>query len=126
MSYEEFQQAFEAESDRLFQHYARLSEDELLDLIEHKKWDTNYQIWQAIATNGSKKACQPLYDVVKDMNNDYLHRYHACNALFALAGIADEEFKGIVQYGLNKNRERADQREAIEQLGKIILEDIQP
>lgn len=120
MSYEEFQRMYEIESEKLYDRYARLREDELLDLVERQKWDDQYQIWRAIADKCSEKAIGPLFEVVKDLNIEYLVRYHACTALFKLAGLHDEEFKGKVQYGLDKNRERVDQHEAIAQLGKML------
>lgn len=118
MTYGEFQEYYENESERLYKQLVQLSETELIQRVERQEWDSNYQLWQAIAANGSQRSIGPLYNVVKNLDNDYLIRYHACDALFKLANIDDERFKGIVQYGLDENRQAADQALAIVQLGE--------
>ncbi len=122
MSYEEFQRMYEIESEKLYEYFVRFSEDEILDLIAQKKWDAQYQIWRAISDKGSDKSIRPLFEVVSDLKIEYLVRYHACTALFQLANISDDEFKGMVQFGLDKNGERVNQEQAIEQLRKMLAE----
>jgi hypothetical protein len=80
----------------------------------------NYQIWRAFGIKGTQKSIKPLFDIVSNLNNDYLVRYHACDALFSVAGIRDSNFKGKVQYGRDKERNEVDQLQAILDLGQIL------
>lgn len=128
MTQQEFHQQYEIESGKMFRALSKLSEDELLLIISRKgkhayhlnEGKDNYQIWQVIKQKGSSKSLQPLFEIVKNLNNEYLVRYHACEALFGIAGINDEDFKGQVQYGLNKDRQPVDQQKAIDKLASIL------
>lgn len=125
-SYAEFQARYEEEGDKLFHQFNKLTEDELLRIIRAYpdnaygiwKGADQYQCWRALGGKGSRASIQPLYSVVKNLQIDYLVRYHACDALFAIAGISDENLKGIVLYGLDQQRQPADQSAAITELGK--------
>ncbi|HUM45480.1 MAG TPA: hypothetical protein PLD84_01040 [Chitinophagales bacterium] len=127
MTYEEFQKYYEEDGDKTFAELSKLSESELLKLIANKNesryqiWQgkDNYQVWTALQSKGTSKSIKPLFNIVSDMKNDYLIRYHACNALFAIAGIKDEDFKGEVQYGLDKNRQPVNRQNAIDKLENI-------
>lgn len=128
MTYEEFQKQYEVESDKVFAELSSLSEDALLKIIGDKsegrykiwKGQDNYQIWRAIGENGTEKSVNALFEIVSDLGNEYLVRYHACTALFKIAKLGDEDFKGQVQYGLDKNRQAVDQRQAILKLQEIL------
>ncbi len=88
MTYEEFQKQYEVESDKVFAELSSLSEDALLKIIGDKseerfkiwKGQDNYQIWRAIGENGTVKSIKPLFEIVSDLGNEYLVRYHACTA----------------------------------------------
>jgi hypothetical protein len=124
----EFHQRFEEESEKIFNALVLLSEEELLKILadatggHYKIWagGDQYQIWQAFQANGTQKSIQPLFTIVSNLSIEYLVRYHACAALFKIANIHDDDFKGQVQYGLNANREKVDQKEAIRKLGVIL------
>ena len=92
------------------------------DDSSYKIWvgSDNYQIWQVFIARGSAKSIRPLYDIVSNLSKPYLVRYHACTALFAIAGIKDDEFKGMVQYGRNAARELIDQQAAIHRLEAML------
>lgn len=128
MNQEEFHQYYESESDRVFNELNKLTEDQLLEIIankgnnKYKIWSgqDNYQLWRALAIKGTQKSMQPLFTIVTDLKNEYLVRYHACNALFSIAKIPDDELKGEVQYGLNKNREKTDQQKAFDKLRSML------
>lgn len=128
MTYDEFQVAFEQESERVFNELSKLTEDDLLAIIANRlelkygvwRGQDNYQIWRTFGIKGTQKSIKPLFDIVSNLNNDYLIRYHACDALFSIAGIRDSDFKGKVQYGRDKNRNLADQLQAIRDLGQIL------
>lgn len=128
MNYEEFQKQFEIMSERIFAELSALSEEALLRIIADKNeqryniWrgHDNYQIWTALGEKGTKKSLKPLFDIVSDLDKEYLVRYHACTALFKIAKIEDEDFKGQVQYGLDKNGQAVDQRQAILTLQEIL------
>lgn len=128
MDQSEFQKNYEDESERIFSEYKNLSEDDLLSIISGKKEDRynffkgsdNYQIWRAFQEKGTEKSLKPLFEIVSNLKNEYLIRYHACSALFKISGIKDEDLKGQVQFGLNAGRKRIDQHQAIEKL-RIML-----
>ncbi len=129
MNQQEFHQRYEEESEQIYNTLIKLDEDELLDIIsdpggsKYKIWvgSDNYQIWQVFQAKGTAKSIKSLFDIVSNLQNPYLIRYHACAALFKIAGIDDEEFKGRVQFGRDGNRERVDQQAAIHRL-KTMLE----
>lgn len=129
MTQQEFHQQYEIESEKIFRKLNKLSESELLQIISKKgsnayylrEGKDNFQIWQVIKEKGSKSFIKPLFGIVRDLSIEYLVRYHACDALFAIAGIEDEDFKGQVQYGLNKDRQPVDQQKAIEKLESILV-----
>ncbi len=129
MNQQEFHQRYEEESEQIYNTLIKLDEDELLDIIsdpggsKYKIWvgSDNYQIWQVFQAKGTAKSIKSLFDIVSKLQNPYLIRYHACAALFKIAGIDDEEFKGRVQFGRDGNRERVDQQAAIHRL-KTMLE----
>lgn len=129
MNQQEFHQRYEEESEQIYNALIKLDEDELLDIIsdpggsKYKIWvgSDNYQIWQVFQAKGSAKSIKPLFDIVSNLQKPYLVRYHACAALFKIAGIEDEEFKGRVQFGRDVNRELVDQQAAIHRL-KAMLE----
>jgi hypothetical protein len=126
--YEQFQISYEQESERVFNELSQLTEDDLLGIIANRlelkygvwRGRDNYQIWRAFGIKGTQKSIKPLFDIVSNLNNDYLIRYHACDALFSIAGIRDGDFKGKVQYGRDKNRDLVDQLQAIRDLGHIL------
>lgn len=129
MNYSEFQQRYEEESERLFQKFSKKSEDELLDIIadpaggKYDIWNggDQYQIWNAFKKTGTSKSIRPLFDIISNLRIEYLVRYHACEALFHLARLEDEDFMGQVQYGLNANREKIDQQAAIRKLEQLLF-----
>jgi len=124
MNQEEFHKYYEEESERIFSELKKLGEDELLNIISGKsedkfnfrKGNDNYQIWRAFQIKGTEKSVLPLFEIVSNLKNEYLIRYHACSALFKIADLNDDDFKGQVQFGLNADREIIDQQEAIEKL----------
>lgn len=128
MTQQEFHERYEIESEKAFKRLSKLSESELLQIISKKgknayhlgEGKDNFQIWQVIKQKGSGIFVMPIFDIVRDLNIEYLVRYHACDALFAIAGIEDEDFKGQVQYGLNKDRQPVDQQKAIDKLESIL------
>jgi L-rhamnose mutarotase len=128
MNQQEFHQRYEEESEQTYNALSKLDEDELLDIItspgvgNYKIWvcNDNYQIWQVFRAKGTAKSIKPIFHIVSNLQNPYLVRYHACAALFKIAGINDEIFKGKVQYGRDENRERVDQVAAIAKLAEMI------
>ena len=132
MTQEEFHKLYENESEHIFNELNKLTEDELWNIItdkngkEVKIWDAsdNYQIWRVLQIKGTQKSIKPLFEIVSNLKNDYLIRYHACNALFKIANLTDENFKGEVQYGRNEEREIVNQQNAIIELGKILNLDV--
>ena len=128
MNQPEFHKYYEEESERIFTELNKLNEDVLLEIIAGKKKDRynfrkgndNYQIWRVFQTKGTEKSIKPLFEIVSNLKNEYLIRYHACNALFKIADLNDDEFKGQVQFGLNAEREKIDQQQAIEKLRTIL------
>ena len=128
MNQQEFHQRYEEESEQIYNTLIPLDEDQLLAIIRdpdgssYKIWvgNDNYQIWQVFIARGTAKSIRPLYDIVSNLNKPYLVRYHACTALFVIAGIHDDEFKGMVQYGRNAARELIDQRAAIHRLEAML------
>ena len=128
MNQQEFHQRYEEESEQIYNTLIKLDEDELLDIIsdptgsKYKVWvgSDNYQIWQVFQAKGTYKSIKPLFHIVSNLQKPYLVRYHACAALFKIAGIDDEEFKGRVQYGRDGNREQVDQQAAIHRLKEML------
>ncbi len=124
-SYADFQARYEEEGDKLFQQFSRLSEEQLLAIIRaypdnaYGIWTggDQYQCWQALAAKGTSSSLQPLYAVVSNLAIEYLVRFHACETLFQIAEINDENLMGIVQYGLDQDRQPADQQMALKELG---------
>ena len=131
MNQQEFHKLYEEESERIFNDLMELDEEALLDIIRDpgggrfRIWvgSDNYQIWQVIGQKGTAKSIVPLFRIVSNLEIEYLPRYHACEALFKLAGIEDEIFMGKVQYGRDENREAVDQPAAIKKLAEM-LEDL--
>ena len=134
MNQGEFHKYYEEESERVFNELDLLTEDELLKIIEDKgerkfkiwKGRDNYQIWRVFKTKGTEKSIKPLFEIVSNLKNDYLIRYHACDALFKIANLTDENFKGEVQYGRNEERKLVNQQNAISKLGEILNLDVTP
>ncbi|PKB16700.1 hypothetical protein [Flavobacterium sp. 5] len=128
MNQSEFHEAFETHSRNAFEELILCSEEELWQIIlikNNKRYDVwkgseNYQIWRVINVKGTAKSIKPLFDIVSNLKNEYLVRYHACDALFKLAGINDAEFKGKIQYGLNSNRKKVNQITEIEKLRNVL------
>ena len=128
MNQEEFHKQYEEEAEKIFTALSILPEDSLLKIIQDKrdtpynfwKGEDQYQIWRVFKQTGTEKSIKPLYEIVSNMENEYLVRYHACDALFAIAGIHDDPFKGEVQFGLNANREPVDRQKAIHKLGALL------
>jgi len=129
MNYSEFQQRYEEESDHLFQKFSEKSEDELLEIMADPtggkyhiwKGGDQYQIWNAFEKLGTSKSIRPLFNIVSNLEIEYLVRYHACEALFHLAGLADADLMGQVQYGLNAQRVKVDQQAAIQRLSSLLF-----
>lgn len=127
-TYEEFQSRYEQEGDKLYRQFNQLTEDQLLDLIRSYpdnayglwKGGDQYQCWRALGEKGTRSSIQPLYAVVSNLAIDYLVRFHACETLFHIAEINDDNLKGIVQYGLDQNRQPVDQQMAIQKLGRLL------
>lgn len=128
MTYEEFQKYYEEDSDEVYRLLNKLSETDLLQLISDRNQDKyeiwtgkeNYQVWRVLQTKGTEKSMFPLFKIVSNLENDYLIRFHACAALFTIAKINDDDFKGEVQYGLNKNRQPINQQKAFDKLENIL------
>ncbi|MEP7376957.1 MAG: hypothetical protein ABI675_26395 [Chitinophagaceae bacterium] len=128
MTQEEFQKYYEENSDKMYSELSKLNETELLQLISNKTQDKyeiwkgqdNYQIWKALQIKGTDKSIKPLFKILSNPENDYLVRYHACTALFIIAKINDDNFKGEVQYGLDKNRQPIDQQKAFDKLENML------
>lgn len=131
-SYEQFQIGFEQESERVFNELIELTEEDLLQIINDRlemkygvwRGMDYYQIWRVFGIKGTQKSIQPLFDIVNNLNNDYLIRYHACAALFSIARIYDGDLKGKVQYGRDKNGDSVNQMEAIRELGLLLKIDL--
>ncbi|KAF5082467.1 hypothetical protein DSECCO2_98210 [anaerobic digester metagenome] len=120
MSYEKYQKSFEESAEKAYNEYLNCSETELIEIISRKHWDSTYQIWNALKVVGSEKSIKILYEIVSNLKNDYLIRYHACETLFHIADIKDEEFKGVIQYGLDRKRKEVNQTHAIEKLKEML------
>ena len=128
MNQQQFHQFYEEESERIYNALMKLDEDALLEIIKdpggsaYKIWvgNDNYQIWQVLQAKGTAKSIKPLFHIVSNLGIEYLIRYHACAALFVIAGIRDEEFKGRVQFGRDANRELIDQKAAITKLSEML------
>lgn len=126
--YEQFQTNFEQDADQLFHEFCKLPEDNLLEIIsnrfDHKYgvWQGRdyYQIWRAIGIKETQQSIQPLFDIVSNLTNDYLIRYHACDALFNIAGIRDSRFKEKILYGRDENKNPVDQLQAFRDLEQIL------
>ena len=124
--YADFQSRYEEEGEKLFLQFSQLSEEQLLTIIRaypdnaYGIWTggDQYQCWQALAVKGTRSSIQPLYDVVSNLAIEYLVRFHACETLFQIAEINDDNLMGIVQYGLDQDRQPADQPAAIQELGR--------
>ena len=127
-TYAEFQSRYEQEGDKLYREFNQLTEDQLIDLIRSYpdnayglwKGGDQYQCWRALGEKGTRSSIQPLYAVVSNLAIEYLVRFHACDTLFRIAEINDDNLKGIVQYGLDQNRQPADQQMAIQKLGRLL------
>lgn len=128
MTQEEFHEFYEDKSERVFTELNKLREDDLLKIIADKDekkfkiWDgrDNYQIWRALQIKGTEKSIKPLFEIVSDLKNEYLIRYHACNSLFEIANLTDDSFRGEVQYGRNSKRKKVNQQNSIKKLGAIL------
>jgi len=128
MNQQEFHKRYEEEAEHSYNALMELDEDALLDIIhdpdggKYKIWkgNDNYQIWQVFGKKGTSKSIKPLFHIVSNLKTEYLVRYHACAALFKIAGINDEIFMGKVQFGRDENRQLIDQKEAIAKLAEII------
>ena len=128
MTQEEFHKFYEDESERVFNELNELTEDNLLKIIVDRDetkfqiWDgrDNYQIWRVFQIKGTVKSIKLLFEIVSNLKNEYLIRYHACEALFKIANLTDDNFKGEVQYGRNAKRKTVKQQNAINKLGKIL------
>lgn len=126
--YEKFQARYEQEGDQLFLQFNKFTENQLLDIISSYpdnayglwKGGDQYQIWRALGDKGTKKSIEPLFAIVTNLEIDYLVRYHACDALFHIAVLKDDNLKGIVQYGLDKDRQPANQQAAFRELEKLL------
>lgn len=129
MNYSEFQQRYEEEADNLFSKLSAMSEDELLNILadpsgsKYNIWKggDQYQIWNAFEKNGSSKSIRPLFDIVSNLEIEYLVRYHACEALFHIAHIEDADLMGQVQYGLDIHRQKVDQQAAIKRCAELLF-----
>ena len=128
MTQEEFHKFYEDESERVFNELNKLTESDLLKIIADKNenkfkiWEghDNYQIWRVFQIKGTQKSIKPLFEIVSDLKNKYLIRYHACDSLFKIANLTDSNFKGEVQYGRNSKRKTVNQQKAIHKLGVIL------
>lgn len=128
MTHQEFQKYYEDHSEHMYEQLNGMDEAALLALIAGTAENTfniwkggdNYQVWRVLAEKGTGMSIKPLFDIVTNLKNDYLVRYHACTALFSIAGINDEDFIGQVQYGLDKNRQPVDQQQAFKKLQNIL------
>ncbi|HRG25601.1 MAG TPA: hypothetical protein PLL23_14455 [Chitinophagaceae bacterium] len=126
--YEKFQARYEQEGDQLFLQFNKFTENQLLDIISSYpdnayglwKGGDQYQIWRALGDKGTKKSIEPLFAIVTNLEIDYLVRYHACDALFHIAVLKDDNLKGIVQYGLDIDRQPANQQAAFRELEKLL------
>jgi hypothetical protein len=122
--YENFQARYEQEGDQLFLQFNEFTEEQLLDIINRYpdnayglwKGGDQYQCWRVLGGKGTKRSIEPLFAIVTNLEIDYLVRYHACDALFEIAALEDDSLKGIVQYGLDKDRQPADQHAAFREL----------
>lgn len=127
MTYQQFQQQYEAEADKEYEALNRFSESELLTLIadknenKYKIWQgDSFGIWHVLGDKGTNKSIPVLFEIVTNLQINYLVRYHACNALFNIAKIVLEGLKGEVQYGLDINREPVDQQKAFKRLEDLL------
>jgi hypothetical protein len=121
MDYAEFQKKYEQDAEKRYSEYIAMSEDGLLRIIQNGHNDDSYQIWRALQSKGTRKSIPVLYEIVSNFNSEYLIRYHACEALFKIAGINNPELKGMVQYGRDKNGRLINQGQAVMQLKRLIM-----
>ena len=97
MNEEEYKDDFENEAGRLANHYSKLSEMELLELVNNNKIDRTYQIWFSIRNVVDKfKFISAIIDYLRNDSKDFLNRHHSTNTLFLLADNNDDVLKNKI------------------------------
>lgn len=120
MDQSEYQRKYEEDASNIHSQYSAMNEDYLLSLVQSGRIDDTFQIWNVLGEKGTRKSLPILYNIVSNLNNPYLTRYHACEALFRIARINNAELKGMVQYGRDRNGKLVNQGQAIIQLGRFL------
>ena len=117
MTYREFRNDFEKESDKWSEKYEQMSELEILSLIENREWDLTYQIWHSIRKKGTiEKSTPVLMKVLRKRFTSFLNRNHCAEALFSITKINDEVLKKRVIGSLQRFRLSVDRKKALNEL----------
>lgn len=84
MSYAEFQERYEQESDAEYRRYRAMPTRALVDAIRSGRFGEQYQLWRAVADTATlDEAGWALFAVIAG-DAPYLDRYHAAGALLSL------------------------------------------
>ncbi len=119
MTYREFRNDYEQESDKWSEKYEQMSELEILSLIEKREWDLTHQIWCSIRNKGTIEKSTPiLMKVLRKRFTSFLTRNHCAEALFSITKINDEILKKRVIGSLQRFQLSIDRKNALNELEK--------
>ncbi len=91
MSYSDYQEHFDRMAGELSARYAAMTPEELVRLLEEKRYDPFYQFWHALPGRVTPRQVNHLLEEVLLSDEDSLHRYHCAAAYLAINGLTGYE-----------------------------------
>jgi hypothetical protein len=114
MTYAEFQEHWEIESDKERTKYDSKPISELIADVEARRLGNYFQIWYSLGARATLEDIKwTFFDVLKT-DLDYLIRYHCAKALISIArlyttGIRPEELSGRNKFNVDENLSKVQQ-----------------
>src|SRR2546425_284010 len=102
MTYAEFQERWEIEAGKEYDHYMTLEASDLASRVQRRDFGQYFSIWRAVAAKCRLAEVQDAMLGVLRSDLDYLIRYHCAEALVSLSGGYSDGFRAVELSGREK------------------------
>ncbi len=103
MTYAEFQERWELEAGKEFDHFMTLEPGDLCQRVQAGQFGEYYTIWRAVTDKCRLADVRDSMMRILRSDADYLIRYHCAEALISLAGAWGDGFRAVELSGRNKH-----------------------
>jgi hypothetical protein len=102
MTYAEFQERWEIEAGKEYDHYMTLEAGDLASHVQLGEFGQYFSIWRAVAARCRLADVQDAMMRILRSDMDYLIRYHCAEALISLSGAYSNGFRAVQLSGREK------------------------